>query len=136
MKLNGIVYDPTIRQVPNAPNSRSIRPKSYLTYSFIAVPVLFQFVFTFLVLSHEKGAGNLDALRLAGISDLIYHAETFVFHYAIYLLGVLNQIFILYGFPKRFDYYQFIEPNIFLMTIIISGMYATALAMFLNIITT
>lgn len=67
---------------------------------------------------------------------MIYHAETFVFHYCIYLLGFFNEIFVIYGFPKKFDMFPFIEPNFLVTTMIISGMYATAFAMFLNIVST
>lgn len=42
----------------------------------------------------------------------------------------------MYGFPKKYDIFQYMETGFLISTMIISGIYATSLAMFLNIITT
>lgn len=107
-----------------------------MSYALISLPMLFHFIFTFLSLSSEKSSGTLDSLRLSGISDMIYHAESFVFHYLIYMLGFFNQIFVMYGFPKKYDVFQYMDTGFLIGTMIISGIYATSLAMFINIITT
>lgn len=45
-------------------------------------------------------------------------------------------MYAIYLFPVRYDVYKFINAGMFIPTTILSGMYSTTLAMFLNIITT
>ncbi|CAL6059953.1 ABC_transporter family protein [Hexamita inflata] len=134
MKNYDIDYDPVFRaNVVQARNRPILETQAISTVLFGLIFAL-QSIFVVIQIQQDK-QGQLDSIRLSGVTDIIYLAEIFTFQMLCYVLMAFFQYYTAFWLPGGNDVFYGMNKPAYILIVAVGGVYSTCLGIFIGILT-
>ncbi|CAL6010962.1 ABC_transporter family protein [Hexamita inflata] len=134
MKLHSIDYDPIYRA--NVVQARNLPNQQQQALSTVLFGLIFalQSIFVVIQIQQDK-QGQLDSIRLSGVTDIIYISELFCFQMSCYLLMAFFQFYTAFWLPGGNDVFFNMSKTQFIFIVFIGGIYSTCFGIFVGVLT-
>ncbi|CAL6088953.1 ABC_transporter family protein [Hexamita inflata] len=134
MKLHSNTeYDPVYRgNVVQARNTPYSQNSAISTILFGLIFVL-QSIFVVIQIQQDK-QGQLDSIRLSGVTDIIYVSELFCFQMMCFILMGFFQFYTAFWLPGGNDVFYQMNKGQFILIVFIGGIYSTCLGIFIGLL--